>query len=70
MRPRREIPLAIILEDIHWADNATLLALRSLAATRPDAAVLWVLTARTGAGGPAVRETLIALEREDARFCG
>jgi DNA-binding CsgD family transcriptional regulator len=62
------IPLAILLEDIHWADNATLLALRSLAATRPDAPVLWVLTARTGAGGPAVHETLTALEREDARF--
>ena len=62
------IPLAILLEDIHWADNATLLALRSLAATRPDAPVLWVLTTRTGAGGPALRETLTALEREDARF--
>ena len=62
------IPLAILLEDIHWADNATLLALRSLAATRPDAPVLWVLTARTGAGGPAVRETLTALQSEDARF--
>ncbi len=61
-------PLAIFLEDIHWADNATLLALRSLAATRPDAPVLWVLTARTGAGSPVVRETLTALEREDARF--
>ncbi|OBI22477.1 LuxR family transcriptional regulator [Mycobacterium sp. E2327] len=60
-------PLAILLEDIHWADNATLLALRSLA-TRTDAPVLWVFTARTGAGGPAVRETLTALEREDARF--
>jgi hypothetical protein len=46
----------------------TMLALRSLAATRPDARVLWVLTARTSAGGPAVRETLTALEREDARF--
>lgn len=62
------IPLVILLEDIHWADNATLLALRSLAATRPDAPVLWVLTARTGAGGPAVRETLTALERENATF--
>ncbi|OBJ20174.1 MULTISPECIES: AAA family ATPase [unclassified Mycobacterium] len=61
-------PLVILLEDIHWADNATLLALRSLAATRPDAPVLWVLTARTGAGGPAVRETLTALERDDATF--
>src|SRR4029077_8582693 len=26
-----ETPLAIVLEDIHWADNGTLLALRSLA---------------------------------------
>ncbi|MGV0715063.1 AAA family ATPase [Mycolicibacterium sp. XJ662] len=59
-------PLIILLEDIHWADNATLLALRSLAATRPGAPVLWVLTVRTGAGGPAVRETLTALEREGA----
>ena len=63
-----QIPLAILLEDIHWADNATLLALRSLTATRPNVPVLWVFTARTGAGGPAVRETLSALEREDARF--
>ncbi|OBJ72549.1 LuxR family transcriptional regulator [Mycobacterium marseillense] len=61
-------PLAILLEDIHWADNATLMALRSLAATRPDVPVLWVFTARTGAGGPVARETLTALEREDAEF--
>ena len=59
-------PLAIVLEDIHWADNGTLLALRSLATARPDAPVLWVLTARTGAGGPAVQETLSVLERADA----
>jgi AAA ATPase domain len=64
------MPLVILLEDIHWADNATLLALRSLAATRPDAPVLWVLTARTGAGGPVVRETLSALEREDSAVDG
>src|ERR1700758_4448143 len=61
-----EKPLAIVLEDIHWADNGTLLALRSLATARPDVAVLWVFTARTGAGGPAVQETLSALQRADA----
>jgi DNA-binding CsgD family transcriptional regulator len=61
-----ETPLAIVLEDIHWADNSTLLALRSLATARPDVAVLWVLTARTGAGGPAVQETLSVLHRADA----
>jgi DNA-binding CsgD family transcriptional regulator len=63
-----QTPLAILLEDIHWADNGTLLALRSLATARPDAAVLWVLTARTGAGGSAVQETLSVLQRADATF--
>jgi DNA-binding CsgD family transcriptional regulator len=63
-----ETPLAIVLEDIHWADNATLLALRSLATARPDVAVLWVLTARTGAGGRAVQETLSMLQRANATF--
>ena len=61
-----QTPLAIVLEDIHWADNGTLLALRSLATARPEVAVLWVLTARTGAGGPAVQETLSVLQRADA----
>ena len=61
-----ETPLAIVLEDIHWADNGTLLALRSLATPRPDMPVLWVLTARTGAGGPALQETLSVLQRADA----
>src|SRR6202041_4041257 len=61
-----QTPLAIVLEDIHWADNSTLLALRSLASARPGVAVLWVLTARTGAGGPVVQETLSALQRADA----
>src|SRR5271163_1867604 len=61
-----QTPLAIVLEDIHWADNGTLLALRSLAGPRPELAVLWVLTARTGAGGPGVQETLSVLQRADA----
>ena len=62
-----QTPLVILLEDIHWADNGTLLALRSLA-VRPGVAVLWVLTARTGAGGPAVQETLSVLQRANATF--
>jgi len=61
-----QTPLAIVLEDIHWADNSTLVALRSLATARLDVAVLWVLTARTGAGGPALQETLSVLQRADA----
>jgi DNA-binding CsgD family transcriptional regulator len=61
-----QTPLAIVLEDIHWSDNSTLMALRSLASARPDVPVLWILTARTGAGGPAVQETLSVLQRADA----
>jgi len=61
-----QTPLAIVLEDIHWADNSTLLALRSLATTRPAMPVLWVLTARTGAGGPLLQETVSVLQRADA----
>jgi DNA-binding CsgD family transcriptional regulator len=63
-----QTPLAIVLEDIHWADNATLLALRSLATALADAAVLWVLTVRTGAGGPAAQETLSVMQRANATF--
>ena len=68
MAAAAETPLAIVLEDIHWADNATLLALRSLATTRAHVAVLWVLTARTGAGGTAAQETLSVLQRANATF--
>src|ERR1700757_2857278 len=63
-----QTPLAIVIEDIHWADNGTLLVLRSLATARPDVPVLWVLTVRTGAGGPGVQETLSVLQRADATF--
>jgi DNA-binding CsgD family transcriptional regulator len=58
-------PLAIVLEDVHWADNGTLLALRSMA-TAEGARALWVLTVRTGAGGPVVHETLSVLQRAGA----
>jgi DNA-binding CsgD family transcriptional regulator len=60
-------PLAILFEDIHWAHNATLVALRSLA-TQADAPVAWVLTVRSGAGGAGVRETLTELLRAGATF--
>src|SRR6201994_4274361 len=63
-----ETPLAILLEDIHWADNGTLSALQSLAPARPEGPVVWIFTAQTGAGGPAVHETLSVLQRADAAF--
>src|SRR4029079_9464719 len=36
-------PLAILLEDIHWADAGTLLALRALTPAQAAAPVLWIL---------------------------
>jgi DNA-binding CsgD family transcriptional regulator len=63
-----ETPLLIQLEDIHWADPGTLLALRALTAPPPDSGVLWMLSARTGAGGPAVRDALSDLEHQGAAF--
>jgi DNA-binding CsgD family transcriptional regulator len=63
-----ETPLAILLEDIHWADTGTLLALRALTATSRDAPVLWVLSVRTGAGNAAVRDAVGELDRQGAVF--
>src|SRR6201982_1978345 len=65
-----QTPLAVLLEAIHWADNGTLLALRSLATARPDVPVLRVLTARTGAGGPLLQETFSVLQSRGATFLG
>jgi DNA-binding CsgD family transcriptional regulator len=61
-------PLMILMEDVHWADASTLLALRALTATPEDSPVLWVLSVRTGAGGPAVWDTISELERRHATF--
>ncbi|HTI75419.1 MAG TPA: AAA family ATPase, partial [Mycobacterium sp.] len=60
-------PLLVLLEDIQWADTGTLLALRALTASH-ESPVLWVLSTRTGAGGPAVRDLLSELERRGALF--
>jgi DNA-binding CsgD family transcriptional regulator/ribosomal protein S28E/S33 len=60
-------PIQIVLDDLHWADHATLLAVRSLTAGLSGAPVLWVLATRAGAGGPAVATTVSLLERDGAR---
>jgi DNA-binding CsgD family transcriptional regulator len=61
-----DTPLLIVLEDIHWADNATVSALRTLTTTLRDSAVLWVMSVRTGTGGSAVNDFLQELERREA----
>ncbi|MFD8525092.1 ATP-binding protein [Streptomyces capillispiralis] len=46
-------PLLMSLDDFHWADPLTVFALRILPARLADLPLLWVLSARPGAGGPA-----------------
>ena len=63
-----QAPLAIMLDDIHWADNSTLLALQSMTAGLADTRVLWVLSSRTCARPPAVDDTLRVLRDQGACF--
>jgi DNA-binding CsgD family transcriptional regulator len=44
--------LLIVLEDLHWADQASLFLLRELAAELPESRLLVLATARDGAGDP------------------
>ncbi len=61
-------PIQILLDDFHWADHATLLAVRSLTTGLAGAPVLWVLATRAGGVGPAVASTVNQLERDGARL--
>ena len=62
-----QTPIEIVLDDIHWAGHATLLAVQSLTVTLADAPVGWVFATRTGAGGAAVATTANQLARNGAR---
>ena len=44
--------LLVVLEDLHWADQASLFLLRELAAELPESRLLVLATARDGAGDP------------------
>jgi DNA-binding CsgD family transcriptional regulator len=61
-----ESALVIGIDDLHWADNATLAALRWLVRGLPELPILWLLAARTGRRLPAVREILPGLRKDDA----
>lgn len=60
-------PIEIVIDDFHWADDATALAVRSLITGLARAPVLWALATRTGAGGPEIATTVNRLERDGAR---
>ena len=63
----RNQPLAIVLDDLHWADAGTVLAVRWLASQLAHLPILWVLAVRSGVGPPVLRDVLARLVRDGAR---
>lgn len=62
------VPLVLVVEDIHWADAATLAVLRGIATTLRDTRLTLVMTLRTDdvERDPALRDTLAELGRSRA----
>jgi DNA-binding CsgD family transcriptional regulator len=59
-------PLVIAIDDVQWADNATLAALGFLIPAVAGLPILWLLAVRTGHGRRTLTETLTRLEQDDA----
>ncbi|GGS31567.1 helix-turn-helix transcriptional regulator [Streptomyces humidus] len=59
-------PLVIILDDVQWLDDVTLLALRTLSARLSSHAILWLVAVRSGARAAGVRMTLDRLDQSGA----
>ncbi|MEU3613364.1 AAA family ATPase [Streptomyces sp. NPDC006872] len=59
-------PLAVVLDDVQWFDDVTLLALRTLSARLSAHAILWLVAVRGGEGTPEVRATLDRINRDGA----
>ncbi|CAJ61655.1 BTAD domain-containing putative transcriptional regulator [Frankia alni] len=60
-------PLAIILDDLHWADAETLALLGAVAAQVTDAPILLLVAYRDGEVGPALTEALAGLAARSPR---
>lgn len=59
-------PTAVVLDDLQWADSATLAAVRTLTIDLRRLGILWVLASRSGAA-PAVSDTWEHLASEGAQ---
>ncbi|MYS22018.1 regulatory protein, luxR family [Streptomyces sp. DvalAA-14] len=59
-------PVAVLVDDAHWADPATLFALRTLPARLSASRVLWALAIRPEGGRPIAERTRETLERQGA----
>jgi DNA-binding CsgD family transcriptional regulator len=59
-------PLALMLDDVQWADTATLMALGTLPSWLDGTPILWILTARRGEGRTQVQDALARMARDGA----
>ncbi|MFI8933222.1 AAA family ATPase [Streptomyces sp. NPDC053474] len=60
-------PLLIVLDDLQWCDELTLLTLHTLAARFASDAILWLVAVCRGSVPPRVRTTLDRIHRGGAR---
>jgi DNA-binding CsgD family transcriptional regulator len=59
-------PMMITIDDLQWADAATLIALTTLPRRLASHRILWLLSARSGELTPQVRAAMGRLEADDA----
>ncbi|MEU5217378.1 AAA family ATPase [Streptomyces sp. NPDC020807] len=60
-------PLLVVLDDLQWCDDLTLLTFRTLAAALSSHPVLWLVAVRGGTVPPGVRTTLDRIRTAGAR---
>jgi DNA-binding CsgD family transcriptional regulator len=59
-------PMVIVIDDLQWADAATLIALSTLPRRLASHRILWLLAIRSGDLTPAARAAIRRLEEDDA----
>ncbi|SCF64666.1 AAA family ATPase [Streptomyces sp. Ncost-T10-10d] len=59
-------PLLIVLDDLQWCDDLTLLTFHTLAARLSPHAILWLVAVRSGSVPPGVRTTLDRIHQAGA----
>jgi len=62
-----QAPLAVVVDDAHWADTGTLAAIRSLTDGLAAAPVAWIIAMRSGSIRPAVRDAVDDMIRTHGR---
>ncbi|WP_284454729.1 ATP-binding protein [Actinomadura madurae] len=61
-RRARSTSLLVVLDDLEWADPATVLALRTLPIRLASSPVCWILARRTGSGGTELDRLFLRLQ--------